>query len=185
MSVLYLHETWLIKVSSIESSYVIWLMLWQVMYSFLDRLISLALPRTRYFQSVSPSSFDGNGNCNIGVKDQSVFPEIRLLLTLKRRSEIFVDRSFYIIDLMRLERQEQWMYAPAQRLRQTKKEAVAQAQGQRGRRNWSLIILMLKAKEKERDEHTLADYSKKKLTTQQEETYAPNGNQPSAPHRRQ
>ncbi|KAF2563035.1 hypothetical protein F2Q70_00016632 [Brassica cretica] len=49
----------------------------QVMYSFLDRLISLALPRTRYFQSVSPSSFDGNGNCNIGVKDQSVFPEIR------------------------------------------------------------------------------------------------------------
>ncbi|KAH0898347.1 hypothetical protein HID58_047915 [Brassica napus] len=48
-----------------------------VMYSFLDRLISLALPRTRYFQSVSPSSFDGNGNCNIGVKDQSVFPEIR------------------------------------------------------------------------------------------------------------
>ncbi|CAA7017396.1 unnamed protein product [Microthlaspi erraticum] len=48
-----------------------------VMYSFLDRLINLALPRTRDFQGVSPSSFDGNGNYSIGVKDQSVFPEIR------------------------------------------------------------------------------------------------------------
>lgn len=49
------------------------------MYSFLDRLINLALPRTRDFQGVSPSSFDGNGNYSIGVKDQSVFPEIRLV----------------------------------------------------------------------------------------------------------
>lgn len=48
-----------------------------VMYSFLDRLINLALPRTRDFQGVSPSSFDGNGNYSIGVKDQGVFPEIR------------------------------------------------------------------------------------------------------------
>ncbi|KAJ4905569.1 hypothetical protein Rs2_09227 [Raphanus sativus] len=39
-------------------------------------LINLALPRTRDFQGVSPSSFDGNGNYSIGVKDQSVFPEI-------------------------------------------------------------------------------------------------------------
>jgi len=50
------------------------------MYSFLDRLINLALPRTRDFQGVSPSSFDGNGNYSIGVKDQGVFPEIRLVL---------------------------------------------------------------------------------------------------------
>lgn len=50
------------------------------MYSFLDRLINLALPRTRDFQGVSPSSFDGNGNFSIGVKDQGVFPEIRLVL---------------------------------------------------------------------------------------------------------
>lgn len=50
------------------------------MYSFLDRLINLALPRTRDFQGVSPSSFDGNGNYSVGVKDQGVFPEIRLVL---------------------------------------------------------------------------------------------------------
>lgn len=50
--------------------------LWQVMYSFLDRLINLGLPRTRDFQGVSPNSFDGNGNYSIGFREQSVFPEI-------------------------------------------------------------------------------------------------------------
>ncbi|XP_020581240.1 50S ribosomal protein L5, chloroplastic [Phalaenopsis equestris] len=48
-----------------------------VMYSFLDRLINLALPRTRDFQGLNPNSFDGHGNYSIGMRDQSVFPEIR------------------------------------------------------------------------------------------------------------
>ncbi|PKA60430.1 50S ribosomal protein L5, chloroplastic [Apostasia shenzhenica] len=47
------------------------------MYSFLDRLINLGLPRTRDFQGVNPNSFDGHGNYSIGMRDQSVFPEIR------------------------------------------------------------------------------------------------------------
>ncbi|KAK8944857.1 hypothetical protein KSP39_PZI007666 [Platanthera zijinensis] len=48
-----------------------------VMYSFLDRLINLGFPRTRDFQGVSSNSFDGHGNYSIGMRDQSVFPEIR------------------------------------------------------------------------------------------------------------
>lgn len=47
------------------------------MYSFLDRLINLGLPRTRDFQGVNPSSFDGHGNLSVGIREQSVFPEIR------------------------------------------------------------------------------------------------------------
>ncbi|KAL1549816.1 50S ribosomal protein L5, chloroplastic [Salvia divinorum] len=47
-----------------------------VMYSFLDRLINLGLPRTRDFQGVSANSFDGNGNYNIGFREQTVFPEL-------------------------------------------------------------------------------------------------------------
>lgn len=46
------------------------------MYAFLDRLINLALPRIRDFQGLSPSSFDGKGNYNLGLKEQLVFPEI-------------------------------------------------------------------------------------------------------------
>lgn len=49
----------------------------QVMYWFLDRLINLGFPRTRDFQGVNPNSFDGHGNYSIGMRDQSVFPEIR------------------------------------------------------------------------------------------------------------
>ncbi|XP_027350723.1 50S ribosomal protein L5, chloroplastic [Abrus precatorius] len=48
-----------------------------LMYSFLDRVINLGLPRTRDFQGVNPNSFDGHGNYCIGIKDQGVFPEIR------------------------------------------------------------------------------------------------------------
>ncbi|XP_059634259.1 large ribosomal subunit protein uL5c [Cornus florida] len=47
-----------------------------MMYSFLDRLINLGLPRTRDFQGVNPNSFDGHGNYSIGFKEQSVFPEL-------------------------------------------------------------------------------------------------------------
>jgi large subunit ribosomal protein L5 len=46
------------------------------MYEFLDRLLNIALPRVRDFRGVSPKSFDGNGNYNLGLKEQIVFPEI-------------------------------------------------------------------------------------------------------------
>ena len=46
------------------------------MYEFLDKFISLALPRIRDFQGVSGKSFDGRGNFSLGVKEQIIFPEI-------------------------------------------------------------------------------------------------------------
>lgn len=46
------------------------------MYEFLDKLISLALPRTRDFRGLSDRSFDGHGNYTIGIKDQLIFPEV-------------------------------------------------------------------------------------------------------------
>ena len=46
------------------------------MYEFLDRLISIALPRIRDFRGVNPKSFDGHGNYSLGLSEQSVFPEI-------------------------------------------------------------------------------------------------------------
>jgi len=48
----------------------------QRMYEFLDRLISIAIPRIRDFRGISPRSFDGRGNYNMGVKEQIIFPEI-------------------------------------------------------------------------------------------------------------
>ena len=46
------------------------------MYEFLDRLISIALPRIRDFRGINPKSFDGNGNFSLGLAEQMVFPEI-------------------------------------------------------------------------------------------------------------
>ncbi len=46
------------------------------MYEFLDRLISVALPRIRDFRGINPKSFDGNGNYSMGLSEQMVFPEI-------------------------------------------------------------------------------------------------------------
>ena len=46
------------------------------MYEFLDRLISIAIPRIRDFRGISSRSFDGRGNFNMGVKEQIIFPEI-------------------------------------------------------------------------------------------------------------
>lgn len=46
------------------------------MYEFLDRLINIVLPRLRDFHGVSSTSFDANGNYNIGLREQSVFPEL-------------------------------------------------------------------------------------------------------------
>jgi len=46
------------------------------MYEFLDRLVTIALPRVRDFRGLSPKSFDGNGNYALGIKEHIVFPEI-------------------------------------------------------------------------------------------------------------
>ncbi len=46
------------------------------MYEFMDRLISVALPRIRDFRGLSPKSFDGKGNYSFGIKEQFIFPEI-------------------------------------------------------------------------------------------------------------
>ena len=48
----------------------------QRMYEFLDRLISISIPRIRDFRGLSPKSFDGSGNYSMGVKEQIIFPEI-------------------------------------------------------------------------------------------------------------
>jgi large subunit ribosomal protein L5 len=48
----------------------------KIMYEFLDRLVNLALPRTRDFQGIPERSFDGRGNYSLGVNDQTIFPEI-------------------------------------------------------------------------------------------------------------
>lgn len=48
------------------------------MYEFLDRLISITLPRVRDFEGVSPKGFDGRGNYTIGLREQIVFPEIEI-----------------------------------------------------------------------------------------------------------
>jgi len=46
------------------------------MYSFVDRLINVAMPRVRDFRGVSPDAFDGRGNYTLGIKEQLIFPEI-------------------------------------------------------------------------------------------------------------
>ena len=46
------------------------------MWEFLDRLVSIALPRIRDFRGLAPESFDGRGNYSIGIREQIIFPEI-------------------------------------------------------------------------------------------------------------
>ncbi|MFV1883384.1 MAG: 50S ribosomal protein L5 [Balneola sp.] len=48
----------------------------RIMYEFIDRLINLALPRTRDFQGIPDKSFDGRGNYTMGIKEHTIFPEI-------------------------------------------------------------------------------------------------------------
>jgi large subunit ribosomal protein L5 len=55
------------------------------MYEFLDRLMSIALPRVRDFRGVSPRGFDGRGNYTLGLRDQLMFPEIDYLKVDKAR----------------------------------------------------------------------------------------------------
>ncbi len=47
------------------------------MYDFLDKLISISLPRVRDFRGINPNSFDGRGNYSLGIKEQLIFPEIK------------------------------------------------------------------------------------------------------------
>lgn len=46
------------------------------MYEFLDRLVSIAIPRVRDFRGLSPKAFDGRGNYSVGVREQIIFPEV-------------------------------------------------------------------------------------------------------------
>jgi large subunit ribosomal protein L5 len=55
------------------------------MWDFLDRLVSVALPRVRDFRGVSPKGFDGRGNYTLGLKDQLLFPEIDYMKVDKAR----------------------------------------------------------------------------------------------------
>jgi large subunit ribosomal protein L5 len=55
------------------------------MWEFLDRLVSVALPRVRDFRGVSPRGFDGRGNFTLGLKDQLIFPEIDYMKVDKSR----------------------------------------------------------------------------------------------------
>jgi large subunit ribosomal protein L5 len=55
------------------------------MYEFLDRLVSIALPRVRDFRGVSPKGFDGRGNYTLGLRDQLLFPEIDYMKVDKAR----------------------------------------------------------------------------------------------------
>ena len=48
----------------------------KMMYEFLDRFVSVALPRVRDFKGINDKSFDGRGNYSIGIKEQIIFPEI-------------------------------------------------------------------------------------------------------------
>lgn len=55
------------------------------MYEFLDRLISVAIPRLRDFRGLNPKAFDGNGNYNLGLQEQHIFPEINMEKSEKAR----------------------------------------------------------------------------------------------------
>lgn len=55
------------------------------MYEFLDKLVTVSLPRVRDFRGVNPNSFDGRGNFSLGIKEQLIFPEINYDKVLKIR----------------------------------------------------------------------------------------------------
>jgi len=63
------------------------------MWEFFDRLVTIALPRVRDFRGVSVRAFDGRGNYSLGVKDQSIFPEVEALLEHVRGMDINVVTS--------------------------------------------------------------------------------------------
>ena len=61
------------------------------MYDFVDKLVTIALPRVRDFRGVSKTAFDGRGNYTLGVKEQTIFPEINYdKVTITRGMDIVV-----------------------------------------------------------------------------------------------
>ena len=61
------------------------------MYDFFDKLVTIALPRVRDFRGVSKTAFDGRGNYTLGVKEQTIFPEINYdKVTITRGMDIVV-----------------------------------------------------------------------------------------------
>ena len=65
------------------------------MWEFLDRLVSIALPRVRDFKGVSPKGFDGRGNYTLGVRDQLIFPEV----SYAKVQKVLIDGAIYFDDL--------------------------------------------------------------------------------------
>ena len=66
------------------------------MYEFLDRLINVAIPRVRDFRGISPKSFDKQGNFTIGIRDQSIFPEVdqnKIIRTRGMNVTLVIDRT--------------------------------------------------------------------------------------------
>lgn len=66
------------------------------MYEFLDRLINVAIPRVRDFRGISPKSFDKQGNFTIGIRDQSIFPEVdqnKIIRTRGLNVTLVIDRA--------------------------------------------------------------------------------------------
>mgnify|MGYP002619957210 CR=1 FL=1 len=66
------------------------------MYEFLDRLINVAIPRIRDFRGISPKSFDQHGNFTIGIRDQSIFPEVdqnNIIRTRGMNVTLVIDRT--------------------------------------------------------------------------------------------
>ena len=80
------------------------------MYAFLDKLISISLPRVRDFRGLSPKSFDGRGNYTIGIKEQLIFPEINFDEVIKVRGMDIVmvttaksnEEAFYLLKELRV-----------------------------------------------------------------------------------
>jgi len=109
------------------------------MYAFLDRLINLALPRTRDFQGVNPNSFDGHGNYSLGLTDQGVFPEIRPELVSKVRGmDVCITttantdkEAFRLLELMGMPFREGGVQQPAVRKKKMKSHHFASKSGGR------------------------------------------------------
>jgi len=70
------------------------------MYEFMDRLFNVAIPRIRDFRGISPNSFDGHGNFTLGLKEQTIFPEINIdnVLRVRGMNITFVIRNAHSAD---------------------------------------------------------------------------------------
>ena len=87
------------------------------MWEFLDRLISIALPRVRDFKGVSPKGFDGRGNYTLGLRDQLLFPEIDYMKVARQERDFFGNRLIFSNRLGSLSRRSRiiWRYSSSDR----------------------------------------------------------------------